>query len=861
MCRQSKLSRAVLPVAWQLEQRVLLSGSELWVIHGDTDLAHPDDVIVVERAAGWDGWYSIQASVNGTVIGTRLIADVAQVQIVAGLGDDLISIESSMDVPVRVWGGKGNDRMLGDDGPQHFFGGPGHDTLSGAGGDDILVGSYGNDDLEGGDGADALDGDSGNDTLSGGWGTDRLVGNDGNDQLDGGEGRDHLSAGDDRDTLKGGDGRDAMDGGAARDVLYLNWSRDTFSADTLDRKRTDLTKLPMNRIGAEELRDRVLEAGRWMWNSSYDQRVYFSSQYAGFEGRMALAANGGSGGYEPAPADLPAEDPLSSDDHSETNVQVLGVDEADVVKTDGRFIYTVNGGFLAIVDARTLEEVYREEADGTAVGLYLRGDRLTVISYHWDLKPLQIPSGVKLESDSFMYWYGGLYPNEVDEYVKLRVLDVSERAAPAMLEETRVDGWYRDSRAIGDRIYLVTSSVLTTPAPRLVADGPAHVKYESKDSYMRWLSSGGLEGFEPGFTSRGADGSSVSGTLVDGDDLWIRASEPNYYYQEMISVSLLNIGDDRPDDVDATSIMGWSPTLYVSADAMYLTQYGRYEPGVGVLTDIIKLGLGTDAVSLQATGRVFGEILNQFSMDEHEGYFRCVTNQWTYQGQANNLFILDQVGSELRLAGSIEGFAPGERIYSARFTGDRGYVVTYVQVDPLFTLDLSNPLAPKIVGELKIPGFSNYLHPVGDHYLLGLGKIVDANNRPTGVQLSLFDVSDLANPTRTAVYTVSDSDAWSDSIAQYNHHAFAWFPAQGILAFPVQEYRFGDIYTYSERMEVVRVDVEQGTITRLGAVEHEGYGQNLRAIRIREQLFSIARLEIVVTDLDDPANVIGRLDL
>lgn len=861
MLKRPKLCRAALPIVRHLEPRVLLSSSEIWLINGDVDPAHPDEVIVIERASGSAGWTTIQVSINGTPVGTRLIDDLQQVQIVAGLGDDLVSIESGIDRPVRVWGGKGNDRMIGDSGPQHFFGGPGNDTLSGAGGDDLLFGDYGNDDLDGGDGADVLDGGVANDTLSGGWGTDRLAGRSGNDQLDGGEGRDRMSAGDDRDTLKGGDGRDAFDGGAGKDTLYLNWSRDTFTTDTLDRRRTDLIKLPMNRITTEELREQLLEAGRWMWNSSYDQRVTFSSQYAGFEGRMALAATGGSGGYEPAPADLPAEDPLASDDHSETNVQVLGVDEADVVKTDGRFIYTVNGGFLAIVDARTLEVVYRQDADGTALGLYLRGNRLTVLTYHWDLKPVQIPAGVKLEADSFNYWYGGLYPNVVDEYVKVRVLDITDRAAPTMLEETRIDGWYRDSRAIGDRIYLVTASVLTTPAPRLVADGPNHVKYESKDSYMRWLSSDGLEGFEPGFTSRTADGTTLSGTLVDGDELWIKATEPNYYYQSTTSVSLLDIGDDRPDDINATSIMGWTPNLYVSSDAMYLAQYGSYEPGVGVMTDIIKLALGTDSIALQASGRIFGEILNQFSMDEHDGYFRCATTQWTYEGQLNNLFVLDQVGSELRLVGSIDHFAPGERIYSARFMGDRGYIVTYVQVDPLFTLDLSDPSNPRIAGELKIPGFSDYLHPVDADHLLGLGKFVDANNRPTSVQLSLFDVSDIASPQRTAVYTVSDNDSWSDSIAQSNHHAFAWFPAQGILAFPVQEFLTADYRTYSERMEVVRVDVEEGTITRLGAVEHQGSGQNLRAVRIGERLFSIAQIEMVVTDLEDPASVIKRIDL
>ncbi|MDB5324350.1 MAG: hypothetical protein JWN40_5981 [Phycisphaerales bacterium] len=858
--------RAALVTIEQLEQRIVLSGSggeEVWVITGDASSRRPNDVIVVGLAPGDAGM--VRATINGSVVETRPLAGLAEIEVGAGRGSDTVSIElgdagAAADILVRVWGGRGNDQLLGDGGTEQFYGGAGDDTLDGAAGNDTLMGGAGNDDLSGGDDADSLNGEDGNDTLGGGWGTDRLAGMGGSDQLDGGEGRDRMDGGADRDTLKGGDGRDAVAGGGGKDTLFLQWGRDTFADDSVDRHRTDDTRLPLNRVGRPELRDNLIAGAHQTFQTSFDQRVFFGSGYAGIEGEESLAAsNGASGGYTPAPAEIPGSDPLVNGDYSQTNVQVLGVDEADYVKTNGNFIYTLGYKGLSIIDTQSRELIHQQAFSGTPVGLYLRGDRLTVITYTWTLNKLTLPAGVHLEADSLVY-YWGTYPQVVDEYVKVTVLNVSDPAAPTVAEETRINGSYRDSRAIGDRVYLVVSNPLHVPSPRYVADGPTHVKYESEQSYLDWLKSGGLETGLPGYVSSTPDGQSTHGTLVDGSQLWVKDGTTSLAYQQTTSVALIDIADDRPDEIRATSVIGWTSKTYASAGAMYLaSDYAEWDPVLGDVSNLVKFTLGSDEVSLAASARVPGSVLNSFSMDENGEYFRLATTQGWGSGASSRVSVLDQVGSELRLVGSVEGIAPGERIYSARFVGDRAYLVTFVQTDPLFTLDMSDPTAPRVAGELVIPGFSNYLQPIDATHLIGLGKAPNDNGLLRLPQLSLFDVSDIANPQRTAVYTIDDADGALASIADDDHHAFAYFPAQGILAFPVREYD-NTTYTYQARTEVVRVDLANG-FSRLGGIAHPGYGWTLRAVRIGQALFSISDEHVLIAELAAPDTILKTIDL
>jgi hypothetical protein len=398
------------------------------------------------------------------------------------------------------------------------------------------------------------------------------------------------------------------------------------------------------------------------------------------------------------------------------------------------------------------------------------------------------------------------------------------------------------------------------PSPRYVADGPTHVKYESEQSYTDWLNSDGFEASVPGYTSTAA-GQTTHGAFIDGSQLWVKEGTTSLPYQQTMSVALLNIADGLPEQVSATSIIGWNANIYASAGAMYLSSpYSQWDPEKEQdLSDVVKFTLGSDAVTLAASARVPGNILNSFSMDESGQYFRIATSDGWRSSATNSVFVLDQVASELQRVGSIQGIAPGEALYSARFIGDRGYLVTFERRDPLFTLDLSNPTAPKVAGELIIPGFSSYLQPIDATHLLGLGQNINDSGFVGDAQLSLFDVSDIANPKRTAVHTVDSGESTTDSVADADHHAFAYFPAQGILAFPVREYAYaaGD---YQARTEVVRVETEEG-FTRLGGITHPGYNWSLRAVRIGQTLFSVSDAHVIVTELEHPETILKRIDV
>jgi inhibitor of cysteine peptidase len=595
-----------------------------------------------------------------------------------------------------------------------------------------------------------------------------------------------------------------------------------------------------------------------LFHNDFDQRAYFGSGYAGIEGEQSLAAsNGASGGYTPGPASLPGDDSPEPGDYSQTNVQVLGVDEADYVKTDGNFLYTLGSKGLSVIDVQSQALIHQQAFEGTPVGLYLRGNRLAVITYTWTLHKLKLPDGVHLEADSLVdYW--GDSPQVVDEYVKVTVLDVSDPTAPAVAEETRVDGSYLDSRAIGDRIYLVVSNPLHVPSPRYVADGPTHVKYESEQSYLDWLESGGLETGLPGYASSTPDGQSAQGTLVDGSQLWVKDGTTSLGYQQTTSVAILDIADDRPDELDATSVIGWSTKIYASADALYLaSDSAEWDWELGSVSDVVKFTLGSDEITLAASARVKGNLLNSFSMDENGQYFRLATTEYTENGYRNRVYVLDQVGSELRAVGVVDGISPGERIQAARFIGDRAYLVTFLIVDPLVTLDMSDPANPKVAGELEVPGFSNYLQPIDATHLIGLGQ---ASSSFGGPQLSLFDVSDIAHPKLVDVYTVNRGDWDTVSFADTDHHGVAYFPAQGILAFQVADYSY-DSGQYRGSTEVVRVDVNNG-FTSLGSMLHpESSPVGLRAVRFGQLLFSISDMHVLIAALTAPDTILKSIDL
>jgi len=780
-----------------LEARCLLGGG-VWRIVGDANDANLNDRIVIDPVP--DNPAMLQATVNGEVVETRLAADVRKIIIKAGKGDDLVRIDlPDTSIPAKLIGGRGAD------------------TLEGGGGDDKLIGRRGNDLLFGG---------GGNDKLFGGSGMDRLQGDDGQDRLVGGRGKD-LFFGDTED-----------------DNLKIN------RKDLLVGKPEDVN---IRRVGSEiELKQWLVDSAIEQWQGLLGQQMLWRGWYEGTT-PVFMAAPGGADMNR-----IMTDSAAPGTDYSQTNTQEEGVDEADLVKTDGEYLYLFSGEELVVMDAWPADElavVSRTAVEGRPVGLYLYEDFVTVVAVS---QPAPPPWLFEVQAD-MMY-----YPGAVSEVI-VTTLDVSDRENPAVVQETTFDGRLVESRAIEDRLYLVLQNNFPLPRPILDTDSPeGDYVYESEQAYRQRLSETIMDQELPQYSTL-VGGEAFSAPLAQAPNIYI---PPEARGQDLLCTAILDVnGDNETGErnvvVPSTSIFGVHGEVYASTDNLYVVSTAWSLPwrrfAEGPVSHIYQFGLGVDDVSLEATGAVPGSVLNQFSMDEEAGFFRiATTGAAPTDRQANNLFVLASQSGHLHVVGSLTGLAPGERIRSARFMGDRGFLVTFRNVDPLFTLDLSDPTDPTVVGELKIPGFSSYLHPVGQDHLIGLGRNVNPEtNRDEGMQLSLFDVSDFANPVRVDVYEFGED--WSDrSEAEHDHHAFSYFPESGILALPVSEgmWRING-GSGSAGLEVFEVDPEEG-FGWLGEIEHDTAVR--RSLRIGENLYSISADTVKVNLLVDPDEQLAEVN-
>ncbi len=678
----------------RLEPRHLLTIAP-WIIAGDADPSAPDDLIVV--ALDPTNAAVLQVTVNGSVVGSRPVSWRGEIQIHGGRGDDVIRVET----PSLTRGFA-------------FYGGPGND---------VLVGGAGSDMLDGGIGEDLLHGGGGPDRLRGGAGHDTLIGGAGNDFLGGDRGADVLVAATGSDSLIGGGGHDRLFAAAASDRLQMD-AADRFE----ESKRANPVFQPRNAV---ELR-RALRAGQSVGSAA--QESLRGGVIDGAFLSVAVAANS------------------VATDHSGTNNQVAGVEEADIVKTDGRFIYAVVGGELLVIDAdpASLSVLSRTPIAGHAKGLFLGDGRVTVVSSEWrwldplepvevEIEPiaLSLPSVTPAVSSSMMIdrrW------NSTSQVV-VSVFDVADPAAPALVERTELEGTLLAARAIGESVYLVVENGDALQAA--VAGGPLPEFLAAASVYV---SAGGAEG-------------------------------------GLVTVARLSTTDARPGIDDAAVMVGMGSTVYASADAVYVagTSWGG---GAGPTTSLMAFSLG-DRIEHLASGSVAGSVPNQFAMDEAaDGTFRIATQTgWWGRSTSSAVHVLGRQGRDFVALGSVTGIAPGEDLKSVRFIGDQAYVVTFLQVDPLFVIDLADPRNPRITGELKIPGFSSYLHPMEQGRLFGIGQ---GDSWNTG-KLSLFDVSDPAAPAEVGAVTLGGPNGWASSEAAWDHHAFSWFATHGLLAVPVTE--------------------------------------------------------------------------
>jgi uncharacterized secreted protein with C-terminal beta-propeller domain len=427
--------------------------------------------------------------------------------------------------------------------------------------------------------------------------------------------------------------------------------------------------------------------------------------------------------------------PKSSTDFSGTNNQVKGVDEADIIKTDGEYVYYTAGTSIYIVKAYPADSatlVSEIELESIPQQIFINGNKLVVFEYG--------------------YYYYGMYKRSSEAYVpnlSLKIYDISDKANPVMAREVSSDDNYVSSRMIGNYVYMIINSWVFDQAGQI----------------------------------------NLPEIHIDEDVIEVAANEVyypnttdnNYGFTTVVAVNIQN------DDVEpsyATMVLGSAGVVYVSTGSVYITVQ-EYTDG-GEVTQIHRFSVNDEHITYTACGAVPGYLLNQFSMDEYNGYFRVVTTSNSFTaGQRrsttmNNLYVLN---TDMDVVGKVEDLAPGERIYSARFMGNRGYMVTFRQVDPLFAIDLSDPTDPQVLGELKITGYSDYLHPYDENHLIGIGKEATEEGFFQGMKIALFDVSDISNPTQIDVYEIGDRG--TESPVLNDHKAFLFDKELNMMVMPV----------------------------------------------------------------------------
>ena len=536
-----------------------------------------------------------------------------------------------------------------------------------------------------------------------------------------------------------------------------------------------------------------------------------------------------------APTAAPAAGADAPPEHSTTNVQEAGVDEPDLAKTDGRFVYALAGGTLRIVDVRGAEPkvVGTMKLGGYSHEMLLVGERVVLFSTP------QYTVAQPLIAD-----IGGEPGTVITE------VDVSDRTRPRVVRELEVEGSYVSARVRGATARVVIGSY-PRPIPAEAGDAPVLERRRAAIRRAR------LKAFIPRYTlKRGAR--SVRRSLVG-----CRATRKPAVFSGLGMLTVLTLDLSKGiEPVDSDGLLTDARTVYASQGSLYVAserwvdptpESGESAPG-GRGTTIHRFDVrDSDHTTFRASGTVRGYMLNQWALSEHRGVLRVATTEeplWWEGGaqRAGESYVttLAEDGGALRQRGQVGGLGRGERIYAVRFIEDQGYVVTFRQVDPLYVVDLSDPAKPSVAGELKVLGYSAYLHPVGRDLLLGVGQDATEEGRTRGTQLSLFDVSDPAAPRRTHQRTLGQGG----SEAEYDHHAFLWWPARSLAVIPIQ--------THGEDPFVgaVGFDVRGGTgIAEVGRVTHPGPASVRRSLVVGDRLFTVSDAGIRSSRIDTLADV------
>jgi uncharacterized secreted protein with C-terminal beta-propeller domain len=529
-------------------------------------------------------------------------------------------------------------------------------------------------------------------------------------------------------------------------------------------------------------------------------------------------------------------------EHSTTNVQEAGVDEPDIVKTDGMRIVAVaqarvhliavNGGTMSL--RSTLP-------DPMVRNVFLSGDRVLVFSSQ-TVKPSEPGS------------------SRAGQQAELSMYDISNLSNPQHLASLTIDGDVLDARLVGSQVRVATVSAPDVDAPSPVYSPDGEISQKSKDELRTAIAKTTVDNWIPAYTLRDGAGAQVAnGRLVDCADL---AHPEKFSGLDTLAVSSFDIGSSLQSR-NTVGVIAGGQQIYATDTATYVSTTDWSRDGSAAETSLHKFSTTpSGATTYQGSGEVPGTLLNQYAMSEYDGVLRVASTVserrgWVNSRQATEGLVttLAEQDGALRQLGQVGGLGrqDNESIRAVRFIGELGYIVTFRQTDPLYVLDLRNPASPKVLGELKIPGYSGYLHPIGENLLLGVGQSGLDSSTPTpsrrsgqiGLQFSLFDISDPASPRRIDTQTYGGGSA----AAEFDPKAFLYWQPRNLIIAPTNLH--GDYRGHGAFSGLVLLRANQDGLVELGRIAtSQAYGSVNRSVVIGDTIYTLSDLALQANSID-----------